>query len=79
MISTIALMKTADTGTFARYVPFDDQREVIVRRGRELGFPIRLRALAAQGEGEGRRVRAGEVPGDPFAAADAGGPAPDVR
>ena len=38
MISTIALMKTADTGTFARYVPFDDQREVIVRRGRELGF-----------------------------------------
>lgn len=29
---------TADTGTFARYIPFGDQREVIVRRGKELGF-----------------------------------------
>jgi hypothetical protein len=38
MTSTIELKKTADTGTFARYVPFDDQREVIVRRGKELGF-----------------------------------------
>jgi hypothetical protein len=38
MTSTIALKKTADTGTFARYVPFDDAREVIVRRGKELGF-----------------------------------------
>jgi hypothetical protein len=36
--SRIALKCTADTGTFARYVPFDDKREVIVRRGSELGF-----------------------------------------
>ena len=42
MISTIELKKTADTGTFARYVPFDDQREVIVRRGKELGFQYGL-------------------------------------
>ena len=33
MTSTIDLPKTADTGSFARYVPFDDGREVIVRRG----------------------------------------------
>lgn len=38
MTSTIELKKTADTGTFARYLPFDDGREVIVRRGKELGF-----------------------------------------
>ena len=38
MTSTIALPKTADTGSFARYVPFADGREVIVRRGRERGF-----------------------------------------
>ena len=36
--SRIDLKCTADTGTFARYVPFGDQREVIVRRGKELGF-----------------------------------------
>lgn len=34
----INLKCTADTGTFARYVPFGDAREVIVRRGKELGF-----------------------------------------
>lgn len=38
MTSTIALKKAADTGTFARYVPFADAREVIVRRGKEMGF-----------------------------------------
>lgn len=27
----------ADTGTFARYQPFSDERQVIVRRGTELG------------------------------------------
>ena len=36
--SRIDLKCTADTGTFARYIPFADQREVIVRRGKELGF-----------------------------------------
>ena len=36
--SRINLKCTADTGTFARYVPFSDQREVVVRRGREMGF-----------------------------------------
>ena len=36
--SRIDLKCTADTGTFARYIPFGDQREVIVRRGKELGF-----------------------------------------
>ncbi len=36
--STIELAKTADIGSFARYVPFGDRREVIVRRGKELGF-----------------------------------------
>jgi len=36
--SRLNLKCTADTGTFARYVPFGDQREVIVRRGTELGF-----------------------------------------
>jgi len=34
----IALPCTKDTGTFARYVPFDDKREVIVRRGTAAGF-----------------------------------------
>ena len=38
MTSTIGLPKSADTGSFARYVPFDDRRQVIVRRGKELGF-----------------------------------------
>jgi hypothetical protein len=38
MTSIITLTKTADTGSFARYVPFGDTREVIVRRGKELGF-----------------------------------------
>ncbi|MEW5740015.1 MAG: hypothetical protein AB1938_13870 [Myxococcota bacterium] len=55
MTSTIALKKTADTGTFARYVPFDDGREVVVRRGKELGFHYGLE--------QGRRkvkVRGGE-------------------
>ena len=55
--STIALKKTADTGTFARYVPFEDQREVIVRRGKELG--------ARYGGELGRRtvkVKGGEFP-----------------
>ena len=33
----IALPKTVDTGQFARYVPFGDKREVIVRRGAALG------------------------------------------
>jgi len=37
--SIIELPKTADTGSFARYVPFGDTREVIVRRSSELGFP----------------------------------------
>jgi hypothetical protein len=36
--SRIALKCTADGDTFARYVPFGDQREVIVRRGKEMGF-----------------------------------------
>ena len=36
--SRLNLKCTADTGTFARYVPFADAREVIVRRGREMGF-----------------------------------------
>lgn len=36
--SKLNLKCTADTGSFARYVPFDDGREVIVRRGKELGF-----------------------------------------
>ena len=36
--SRIDLKCTADTGTFARYVPFGDGREVIMRRGREMGF-----------------------------------------
>lgn len=36
--SRIDLKCTADTGTFARYVPFGDGREVIVRRGREMNF-----------------------------------------
>lgn len=34
---SIDLPKIADTGVFARYVPFGDKREVIVRRGTELG------------------------------------------
>lgn len=34
----IALPSTVDTGNFARFVPFGDGREVIVRRGRETGF-----------------------------------------
>ena len=39
MRSRIDLRRTDDTGTFARYRPFRwDRREVIVRRGRELGF-----------------------------------------
>jgi hypothetical protein len=38
MTSTIKLPKTAGTGSFARYVPFADRREVIVRRGEELGL-----------------------------------------
>ena len=38
MTSTIELPKTTDTSSFARYVPFRDTREVIVRRGKELGF-----------------------------------------
>lgn len=57
MTSTIALKKTADTGTFARYTPFEDRREVIVRRGRELG--------ASYGGELGRRtvkVKGGAVP-----------------
>lgn len=37
MTSAIELPKTANTGSFARYVPFGDRREVIVRRGKELG------------------------------------------
>ena len=57
MISTIELKKTADTGTFARYVPFDDQREVLVRRGKELGFQYGLeqsrRMVRVKGWGEG--------------------------
>ena len=40
--STVSLRKTVDTGTFARYQPFDDPREVIVRRGKELGFDYGL-------------------------------------
>lgn len=51
--SVIALRKTADTGTFARYQPFDDNREVIVRRGRELGhdygLSMRRRAVKVGG------------------------------
>jgi hypothetical protein len=38
MTSAIELPKTANTGSFARYVPFGDRREVIVRRGKEPGF-----------------------------------------
>jgi hypothetical protein len=38
MMSTIELPTTAGTGSFARYVPFADRREVIVRCGKELGF-----------------------------------------
>jgi hypothetical protein len=38
MTSIIDLPKTVDTGSFARYVPFGDGREVIVRRGEERGF-----------------------------------------
>ena len=33
----IDMPATVDTGSFARYVPFGDKREVIVRRGAELG------------------------------------------
>lgn len=40
--SRIDLKCTADTGTFARYIPLGDQREVIVRRGKELGFDYGL-------------------------------------
>ena len=38
VMSTIELATTADFGSFARYVPFGDRREVIVRRGEERGF-----------------------------------------
>jgi len=31
------MVKTTDTGTFVRYVPFDDERVVVVRRGHEMG------------------------------------------
>jgi hypothetical protein len=37
-ISRIALPSTVDTGVFARYVPFGDNREVIVRRGSQMGY-----------------------------------------
>jgi hypothetical protein len=38
LVSHIELPSTFDNGTFARFVPFGDAREVIVRRGKELGF-----------------------------------------
>lgn len=37
LASTITLRAAVDTGTFARYLPFD-AREVTVRRGGEMGF-----------------------------------------
>ncbi len=46
----ISLPSTVDTGKFARYVPFGDGREVIVRRGAETGFHYGF-------EQERRRVR----------------------
>jgi hypothetical protein len=46
--SRIDLPKTFDNGTFARLVPFGDKREVIVRRGTELG--------GSYGLEQGRRV-----------------------
>lgn len=60
MTSTIALKKTTDTSTFARYMPFADGREVIVRRGTELGFRYGLelsRRLVKIGSGEFPLVR----------------------
>lgn len=38
MSSTFAFRKTTDTGTFARYTPFEDGRELVVRRGKTVGF-----------------------------------------
>jgi hypothetical protein len=35
--SRLAMPHLFDNGTFARFVPFGDGREVIVRRGREMG------------------------------------------
>lgn len=35
--SSIDLHCIANTGTFARYQPFSDERQVVVRRGTELG------------------------------------------
>lgn len=35
--SVIDMPCIADTGTFSRYVPFADGRQIIVRRGAELG------------------------------------------
>ena len=57
MTSTIALTKTADTGTFARYVPFADAREVIVRRGKEMGFQYGIEVLRRK-----MKVHGGEFP-----------------
>ncbi len=35
--SHLALPRTFDNGTFARYVPFGDDRDLVVRRGAEMG------------------------------------------
>lgn len=40
--SLIHLRCIADTGTFARYVPFADERQIVVRRGAALGHDYGL-------------------------------------
>lgn len=42
--SVIDMRCIADTGSFARYVPFSDERQVIVRRGAALGHNYGLKA-----------------------------------
>ncbi len=46
--SVIGMRCIADTGTFARYLPFSDERQVIVRRGAELGHDYGLKDPSEQ-------------------------------
>lgn len=60
--STIELPKAADTGSFARYVPFGDTREVIVRRSEELGFRYGIELSRRKVKIEGRQFELVQVP-----------------
>jgi hypothetical protein len=54
MPSIIRFEKTTDAGTFSRYVPFNDGRELIVRRGGEMGFSYGLELSRRMVEVDGR-------------------------